>query len=96
MLPHIQLDEFDNQTDITTLLLTEANKIFRLDTHEIRNYIPTKFQHRQLSVSQLNFNTSSSKNLNSIAHLECWKIFERDRDIKSFRKKENFLVSFSK
>ena len=96
MLPHIQLDEFYNQNDTTSLLLTDANQIRRLSTEKIRNYIPTKFQNMQMTISQMFHTTANKKNLNSIAITESWKVFERDRDVKSFRKKNGLLVSFSK
>ena len=102
MLPHIQLDDFDNNSGSNInsfssrcLLLSDANQILRIDLNKIRNYIPTKFQNEQLKMSVNFFNKNLPIRLNRIAISESLKIFEPNKDVKSFKKKDNLLVSFS-
>ena len=104
MLPHIQLDDFENENDsgvhTRSLLLSDGNKIVRVDLNAIQSYLPTKFQNKQLSNLPMAFgyknNFNASNPLNKIAHIECLQIFEHNRDVKAFRKKNNLLASFSK
>ena len=96
MLPHIQIER-----DKSAIHISEANQIFSIGLHEIRNYLPTKLQEQKLNqknpISLLRYKKSKSPNKNDeiIIHTKV-KLFDQSEDISGFVKKENVFVGFNK
>ncbi len=92
MLPHLQIDMSSNEPK---LLTTDANSLFEMKLNDIKSYKPSKFHKELITNEKDNFKkTQITSNVNKIKTIKRFGFFKDD--IKTFTKKDNFLVSISK
>lgn len=94
MLPSIQLDE-----NLENILISDSNKIVWINLDQIHEYKPSYYQINQFNNRKFSYSSYISDKFNAyfkndIKILKTLEIFEY-KDVRSFRKKNNTLLSFS-
>lgn len=91
MLPHLQID-LSAQNPL--LYLTDANQLVKIPLDTIKAYKESKKEYAKLSRLRIFDSNTTTAIKNQIQPIQRYQIF--NDDIKSFIKKDNFILSISK